>query len=712
MKETPFAIVLIAFVAFIAVLSGVVLLAFENQGESFLNQPTSIDNQTAGNLMQNTINTTNQSNLKDNNSNNNQNNISSNGTGNLNNNTTETNTTNTTFRSYTVKSMVDLKTSMRDGVELVSDIWLPQEEGQYPVIIIRTPYGRSAAYMNYTGMGEYFANQGYVFMVQDVRGKGDSEGDFNFLFQEGQDGYDTVEWAANQSWSNGRVGMMGSSYTGAAQWLTAREKPPHLVCIAPTSATGRYMEEIPSIGGVFYMGWALPWTLANNGRSMDSNTENINWTNVFNHRPLINADEVTGTQVPLYRQFLEHSTLDDYWMRIQFTDQDFTTLNLPAMTTSGWFDTHQPGALFYWKGMKNNSTSETDQYLIIGPWTNNGTFQTGDQTSKIGDLSVSGAQADVYARHLAFFDSYLKNSTSSPKISSPNNTSTSSNSNSNETNNNFNLSRVTIYLTGLSKWINLTEYPPEDINLTPLYLASGGQANTYQGNGFLSWNLIKPSSNNSNTQSDIASSNTSTNTSPNTSLNASSDSYTYDPANPRSVAMGNFAVNSLNTENRSDVLIYTTPPLEEPVMILGPVTVELYAASDARDTDFVARLIDVYPNGTAINLGPEECGGAIRARFRQGFDREVLLEPGKIEKYRIELFDIGHVFLEGHRIRLEISSSAYPMLQPNPNTGNPIATDTQQQVAHQTIYHDQQHPSAVLLPIIPENSSFYTQIFG
>jgi len=133
----------------------------------------------------------------------------------------------------------------------------------------------------------------------------------------------------------------------------------------------------------------------------------------------------------------------------------------------------------------------------------------------------------------------------------------------------------------------------------------------------------------------------------------------------------------------------------------------LYAASDAKDTDFMARLVDVYPNGTAINLGTYESGGSIRARYRQGFDQEILLEPGKIEKYRIELFDMGHVFLPGHRIRLEISSSAYPILHPNPNTGNPIATDTQQQVAHQTIYHDLEHPSSVLLPVIPTNSSIY-----
>ncbi len=720
MKEAPFAIAIIAFAAFIGVLYGVVLLS-EGQNPlnpSFLGQ----SKQTNENLTPSSLNTTNQSqnqtNLTSNqtinqtNQTSNWTNQANNQTTNLKTNTTESNNTTTTIsNNYTVKTIIGLETPLRDGVKLVSDIWMPQQEGKYPVILIRTPYGRSAAYMNYTGMGEYFAKQGYVFMVQDVRGKGDSQGDFNFLFQEGLDGYDTIEWAANQSWSNGRVGMMGFSYMGADQWLAAREKPPHLVCIAPTAATGRYMEEIPSIGGVFYMGWALPWTLQNNGRNQDINTQNINWTNVFNHRPLITADELTGTQVPLYRQFLEHPTMDDYWKRIQFTQQDFNNINIPTMTTCGWFDTDQPGALFYWNGLKKNSTQRSDQYLIIGPWIHSGTFEPAAQLSKVGDLPVPGAQVDVYGNHLAFFDYYLKNSSnqlnSANNLNSTNKSDSTNNLNvsnkSNSTNKSI-LAPVTVYLTGLNKWINLTTYPPADMNSTPLYLESGGQANTLNGNGFLGWNLTNSSSLNS------SSSNNSNNN--NVSLNATSDTYTYDPGNPRPVAVGSFAVNCINTENRSDVLIYTTSTLEEPVMVMGPVFMELYASTDAKDTDFVVRVLDVYPNGTAINLGPEECGGAIRARYRQGFDKEVLLEPNSIEKYRIELFDMGHVFQQGHKIRLEISSSAYPMLQPNPNTGNPIATDTQQQIAHQTIFHDQQHPSAVFLPIIPSNSTLYKQLLG
>ncbi|MBI5458226.1 CocE/NonD family hydrolase [Methanobacterium sp.] len=724
MKETPFAVILIVFLVFLGVLYGVVLLednetSITEGTNALLNQFQSPNNQSEDNMVQTNLNNTPES--QNTNPSQNQSNTSQNitdPTTSLNSNQTS-NTTKTV--NYTVKTIIGQETSLRDGAKLVSDIWLPQEDGKYPVIMIRTPYGRSAAYMNYTGMGEYFAKEGYVFMVQDVRGKGDSQGTFNFLFQEGQDGYDSIEWAANQSWSNGKVGMMGSSYMGADQWLAAREKPPHLVCIAPTSATGRYMEEIPSIGGVFYMGWTLPWTLANNGNTTDLNTQNRNWTPIFNHRPLLTADEVTGTQVPLYRQFLEHPTMDDYWKRIQFKDQDFTSINLPTLTTCGWFDTDQPGALFYWNGLKKNSTP-ADQYLIIGPWLTNGTFEPEAQLSQIGDLPVSGAQSDVYATHLAFFDYYLKNSTSSmvtnssgrnsSNISSNNSYSNVSSNNSygnisNSTNSTsqFNLPRVTVYITGLSKWINLTSYPPEDMNITPLYLNSRGQANTLNGNGFLEWNFNSsiPANNSNNSALNSTSSVNSTTV---------SDNYTYDPANPRPVPSGSFAVNSNSTENRSDILVYTTAPLEEPVMIIGPVAVELYAASDAKDTDFVARVLDVYPNGTVINLGPYESGGSIRARFRQGFDKEVLLEPGKIEKYRIELYDMGHVFLPGHSIRLEVSSSAYPILHPNPNTGNPIATDTQQQVAHQTIYHDSKHPSSVLLPVIPSNSSIYKGLLG
>ncbi|HMK54832.1 MAG TPA: CocE/NonD family hydrolase [Methanobacteriaceae archaeon] len=684
MEKVP--VISILFVIFLV--AGVLYGAFVAENQTIINQSplnfssdslNQTENQTQKPFNQSLNNSNNSTNLNLTNTNHTTINLT-----NTNRTTSTLNISNQT--NYTFKTMVGLETQMRDGVKLISDVWMPQPDGKYPVILIRTPYGRSAPYMNYTAMGEYFASHGYVFMVQDVRGKGDSQGDFNFLFQEGQDGYDTIEWAANQPWANGKVGMMGSSYMGADQWLAAREKPPHLTCIAPTSATGRYMEEIPSIGGVFYMGWVLPWTLQNNGRTQDLNTQNINLTAAFNHRPLINADEVIGTSVPLYRQFLEHSTMDDYWKRIQFTEQDFTQFSLPTMTTCGWFDTDQPGALFYWRGVKKNFPNQNDQYIIIGPWIHSATFEPGAQLSKIGDLPVSGARIDVYGNHLSFFDHYLKNQTNTTN-------------NSDNTTDNSNLPQATVYLTGINKWINLTTYPPEDINITPLYLQSEGQANTYNGNGFLVWSL--------NNSANTSSANTSLN-----NTNASSDSYTYDPANPRPVAMGSFAVDCLTTENRSDVLVYTTSSLEEPVMILGPVAVELYAASDTKDTDFTARVLDVYPNGTAINLGPEECGGAIRARFRQGFDKEVLLEPGKIEKYRIELFDIGHVFLAGHKIRIEISSSAYPMLHPNPNTGNPIATDTQSQIAHQTIFHDPEHPSTLFLPVIPANSTVYKKIFS
>lgn len=667
MKETPFAIVFLSFFAFIGVLFGLVLLEQNqtsinagtepilNQSQNYIDNPGTGENLTTINYTRNltTLNKTNQTNF------------------------TEANNTNRTSKNYTVKTILGIETPMRDGVKLVSDVWLPQKDGKYPVIIIRTPYGRSAANMNYTGLGEYFARQGYILMVQDVRGKGDSQGNFNFLFQEGHDGYDTVEWAAKQSWSNGKIGMMGSSYMGTVQWLAAREKPPHLVCIAPTSANGRYMQEIPSIGGVFNMGWALPWTLQNNGRNPNLNIQKTNLTMAFNHRPLISADKVMGSELPLYRQFLKHPTMDEYWEQIQFTANDLKQISIPTMTTSGWFDSNQPGALFYWNGINKDSSMDQDQYLIIGPWTNNGTSQPSSQLSQVGDLPVPGAQIDIYVDHLAFFDVYLKNSTS------------------NNSTNKLELSPVKVYLTGLNEWINLTSYPPNDLNVTPLYLASGGQANTLNGNGVLEWKLNLNNSNKSNN-----------------SLNVSSiDKYTYDPANPRSVPVESFAFDCVSTENRSDVLVYTTSPLEESVMILGPVTAEIYASTDAKDTDFMIRVLDVYPNGTAINLGPEECGGAIRARFRQGFNKEVLLDPGKIEKYRIQLFDMGHVFLPGHKIRLEIYSSAYPLLHPNPNTGNPIATDTKQHKAHQTIYHDKQHPSVVYLPIIPLNSSLYDQIF-
>ncbi len=542
----------------------------------------------------------------------------------------------------------DIRIPMRDGVELSADMWMPKEEGRYPVILVRTPYLKSGD--KFPEAGKHFASQGYVFLVQDVRGRGDSDGEFEWFFADGKDGYDTIEWIAQQPWCNGKVGMRGSSYLGTVQWLAAREQSPHLVCITPTAPAGRYFDEIPYTGGAWMMRWSLTWLNLTSGRSNQKNNASVDWDNVFKHRPILTMDEVMGRRMRFYREFLEHNTIDDYWKRILFSPNDYRNMDLAVLQVTGWFDGDQMGTITYWDGMNKYSPAKDKQYLVIGPWDHGQTFRGG--ALKMGEMEFSGDSViDRKAQHLDFFNHYLKGSTSE-----------------------YDHPRVKVYITGSNKWLELKDYPPPQAQHKPLYFHSEGKANTLGGDGSLSW--VTPQ-------------------------NELPDNYTYNPKNPVPSERDGHAIDNRVIERRDDVLVYTTEEIKDSLTILGQVFVNLYAASDALDTDFTAKLLDVYPDGRAINLGLFDTG-IRRARYRNGYEKEELLTPNQPEKYKIVLCDIGHTFLPGHKIRIEISSSAFPEFNPNQNTGNPVATDTEWKNANQTIFHDSQRPSHVVLPVLPK----------
>jgi putative CocE/NonD family hydrolase len=544
---------------------------------------------------------------------------------------------------------------MRDGVVLSADVWRPAEAGRYPAILIRTPYLKTDPDMQFPELGEFFARQGYALVAQDVRGRGDSDGKFNFFFQEESDGYDSVEWIAAQPWCNGKVGMMGASYMGTVQWLGARSCPPHLVCIVPTAAAGRYLNEFPSVGGAF-RGAILNWVNGTSGRLMQTNSARLKLDEILTHRPLNTADEALGRLMPLYREFLAHPTLDSYWRRIQFSADDFRKINIPALTVTGWFDGDQPGALFYWEGMAANSPARNDQYLVAGPWIHEQTYFGG--ALKLGEMVFSGDSVlDMKAIHLAFFDHYLKGLTKA-----------------------FQYPRARIYVTGTNRWLDEAQYPPPASHYRSLYLHSKGKANSLVGDGALIWDA--PAS-------------------------EPPDRFMYNPQNPApdgASAQDSSGADQRAVERRDDVLVYTSKALDGTVEVVGRVFVNLYAATDGRDTDFTAKLLDVYPDGRALKLCVNPAG-VVRARYRNGLEREELLTPAKPELYKIWLFDIAHAFLAGHRIRIEISSSAFPFVCPNPNTGNPISSDTKWRVASQTIYHDERMPSSVELPVMTSRRS-------
>ncbi len=543
-----------------------------------------------------------------------------------------------------VRSEFGVMIPMRDGVRLAADVWLPEAPGRYPVLLARTPYMKTG--LGLSEWAQYFASRWYVFAVQDTRGRGDSEGKFEFFFGDGQDGHDTIEWLAAQPWSNGRVGTLGLSYLGTVQWMAAREQPPHLVCMAPTAAAGRWFEELPYMGGAFVHAFALDWVNGTSGR-IPQEPNNVDWAKVYAHRPLLTADSVMGRKMPLYRDWLTHSTNGPYWNRLRFVPKDFAAIDIPTLTMTGWYDGDQPGALFYWRGLMANSPKRERHFLIVGPWRHIETFRGG--SVKFADSEFSQESiVDNKAIHLAFFDWCLKGT--SPRFDSP---------------------RARVYVTGANVWRTFDDYPPAAATARQLYLTSGGRANSSTGDGKLTW---EPSA------------------------DATPDRFTFDPKSPVPTDMEPWGLDRRSIQQRSDVLVYTSDVLQDALEVIGSVVVNLQAASDARDTDFTAALSDVGPDGRALSVGPMV--GIRRGRYRNGYDREELLTPGKVENFRIELFDIAHSFQPGHRIRLEISSSAAPMYNPNQNTGNPVATDTVWKVANQTIYHDRARASSITLPVM------------
>ncbi len=561
-------------------------------------------------------------------------------------------TTPASAQTTQIKRMFDVRTPMRDGVELSSDVWIPAEGGPFPTIIVRTPYLKTMAIETFSlaGWATYFAERGYAVVIQDTRGRGDSDGEFGFFFQEGEDGYDTIEWMAAQPWSSGDVCTAGVSYLGTDQWLAAREHPPSLKCMVATAAAGRWMHELPYYGGAWMMAWALDWINGTSGRNMQTaNAAGIDMEEVYWHRPLITQDDAMGRDMPLFNDFLENSTMNEYWNRLHFTEEDFRGLDLPVLHVTGWFDGDQPGAMFYWDGMMAHSPAVDEQYMLAGAWGHAETFIGGTLT--LGDMEFEPHSiVDNNAEHLAFFDHYLKGAADS-----------------------YDQPRARIYVVGAEEWREFDEYPPADVQGTSLYLSSGGNANSIVGDGALAWTPPE--------------------------ADTPPDRFTFDPQRPVPASVGPMYLGEDRTplHRRDDVLVYTSEEIDEAIEVVGRVVIEFHAATDARDTDFVASIMDVYPDGRAVKLGPGI--GVVRARYRNGFDREELLTPGEVARYEIDLGHIAHSFEPGHKIRIDLSSSAYPQIAPNQNTGNPVATDTEWNTARQIIHHSREYPSRIILPV-------------
>ncbi len=550
---------------------------------------------------------------------------------------------------------------MRDGVILYADVYRPAGEGKWPVLVSRTPYSTERYPTSYRN-GVYFARRGYIYVYQDTRGRHESEGKWEPFRDDMNDGYDTIEWAAKQPWSNGKVGMDGGSYLGHVQWRAAMSAPPSLVTIFPkVASTSLYHDWITLNGGwrlSFNFGWGAvrqeSRIMQNVGpHTLEGGPEGISYDKVLMHLPLNTMQKLVGRNAKFYKDWMAHPDYDDYWKKIN-AEEIFEKINVPAHTLGGWFDIFSQGTLRGYVGMSKKGKTETARKgsnIIIGAW-GHGPSQT------TGDIDFGPcAMIDSNAVGVRWFDYWLKGIDNGLATEPP----------------------VKLFTMGTNEWKFEKEYPLARTQYVEYYLDSDGGANSYRGDGRLSWD--KPSS------------------------NSATDKYTYDPDMPVPSTGGNNCCGTptlagpreqSNVESRNDVLVYTSDFLEEEVDVTGPVKFVLYASTDVRDTDFVARLIDVYPDGKAYNMAE----GILRARYWKGLDQQELLEPGRVYKFEIDMVGTSVAFQEGHRIRVQIASSHFPQFDRNPNTGEPFGTDTSVKIAHHTIYHTKDRPSHILLPIV------------
>jgi uncharacterized protein len=529
---------------------------------------------------------------------------------------------------------------MRDAVRLCANVWLPARSPPCAAVLLRTPYANTAQEFARLGLQDYLC-AGFAVVIQSVRGRGNSQGTFGFFFVEGEDGFDSVEWVAHQSWCNGKVAMDGGSYLGTAQWLAAREQPPHLLCIMPTVPAGDWFNEIPYMGGALQVDWAFSWLGLMAGIDFDFDVTGDR--NLQRYRPLMDAEKVLGAALPLYREILEHPTLDAYWHRLQWSAEDFKRVTIPVFTVTGWFDGDQAGSLLYWRGLAMHGESSPDAQLIIGAWGHRECYLGGE--TRLGEMDL-GPHSVLPIRQLRL-DFLRRHLTDAHRESA---------------------ARVKLFVTGSRCWHEFDFYPPAHAQLRSWFLGSDGSANGIDGSGKLSEGLPQ----------------------------GAADHYCYDPLDPVPYKAG--AEDHREIERRSDVLVYSSQDLSDPLTVIGAVELVVHVSSDSLDTDFTAKLLDVYPDGRAVSL--THVGGILRARYRHGFDREEPLTSGESVELRIRLSHVGHTFLPAHRIRLEVSSSCFPLVDPNTNTGASFATDTQHRKAQQTVFHDALHPSRLLLPVI------------
>ncbi len=542
---------------------------------------------------------------------------------------------------YRVIEELDVKVPMRDGVRLSTNIYRPDTPGSFPALLMRSPYGNGG---EGDEEGHFYAKRGYVVVIQDTRGRYNSEGIFNPMQTEALDGYDTQEWVGKQSWCNGKIGGIGGSYLGFTQWMPAPLRSPYLITMFPTKTFSDFYREA-YVGGAFRI---LRWSSWSYNMSRPDNVDMSFVQNradsAYRVIPFIEQDNILGWKIPFLRDWLAHPQRDGYWKRSSVGDS-YRDIRTSVYHLGGWFDSFQQGTLDNFMRMTAPDIDpeiRARQKLLMGPWIH------GSESRLTGDLDF-GEDADFDTRDLKlrWFDSQLKGIDNGIMQEPP----------------------VRIFVMGENVWRYENEWPLTRTDYRKYYFHSGGHANTLDGDGTIDTDVPK---------------------------NENPDTFVYDPENPVITPGRDEPIDQREVESRNDVLVYSTGLLRESLEVTGPVKVVLYASSTATNTDFTAKLVDVYPDGKAIRL----CEGIIRASFRNPEAPPSAIKPDKVYTYTISLWSTSNLFKEGHQIRVEISSSNFPRFDRNLNTGIIPALETKFKKARQTIYHNGEYLSCIVLPII------------
>ncbi|HEY5911301.1 MAG TPA: CocE/NonD family hydrolase [Verrucomicrobiae bacterium] len=538
----------------------------------------------------------------------------------------------------------DVMIPMRDGTKLAANVFRPKGDGRFPVILMRTPYGKPDEKW---GDAKRYLPAGYAMVVQDCRGRGKSEGAWDPFRYDVEDGFDTHEWVGKQTWCNGDIGTAGGSYVGWTQWAAAPNGSRYLKAMVPVVPFGNAYD-LAYVGGAFQLALLMGWGAAVGGVALSPDKLDL----AYRHLPLRDFGDQFEKKVPYLNDWVRHADYDDYWKQ-RGIDYRYADVSVPALNIGGWYDIFSKTTIDLVNQVhaaSRDRAARRNQFVVMGPWAH------GAGTRKVGELDF-GPEAALNLGDLQFqwFEYWLKGRETGVQ----------------------DWPACYLFIMGENRWRGENEWPLKRTRFASYFLRGSGHANSAKGDGTLS--TTAPGEENP-------------------------DQFTYTPTNPVPSIGGNNLVGATagpydqgKVEARDDVLVYSTPPLEQDLEVTGPVKLTLWASSSAPDTDFTAKLVDVHPDDKAYNL----CDGILRARYRKGPGKPVLLEPGHAEQFDIDLWVTSNLFKRGHRIRLEVSSSNFPRFDRNPNTGGRFGSDTELLAAKQTVYHDGAHPSHLLLPVIP-----------